>query len=501
MLWRVQGLTFTVTGVENVPADGGAVIAINHTGYLDFTFAGLPAYRQKRGRKVRFMAKKEVFDNKITGPIMRSLRHIEVDRDSGAASFDEACRKLKEGELVGVYPEATISRSFEIKEFKSGAARMAIAADVPIVPHIVWGAQRIWTKGHPKNMRRPKVPISVAVGEPIYPTLPPVELTALLHSRMQHLLERVQDEYGPYPPGEFWVPHRLGGGAPTLAEANRMDAEEAAEKAARRAAAGSRGSAGVARMEPVFRGLEIAVSTATRVIGSRITYLGLENIPAHGGAVVAINHTSYLDWYPSALAAYQVRRRLRFMIKSEMQQVKVVNFLIKHSGTIPVDREAGGGAAYAVAVERLREGELVAVYPEATISRSFELKEFKSGAARMARDAQVPIIPMIVWGTQRMWTKDHPRNMGRKKIPITVAIGPHVHAAATFDETNAAMREAMNKLLHMVQEDYPHPAGAYWVPHRLGGSAPTTDEAKALEEAELAERARRRAQRETKSRR
>ncbi|WP_163733090.1 lysophospholipid acyltransferase family protein [Mycobacterium gallinarum] len=241
MLWRFQGLTFTVTGVEHLPAEGGAVIAINHTGYLDFTFAGLPAYRQKRGRKVRFMAKKEVFDNKITGPIMRSLRHIEVDRDSGAASFDEACRKLKEGELVGVYPEATISRSFEIKEFKSGAARMAIAADVPIVPHIVWGAQRIWTKGHPKNMRRPKVPIAVAVGEPIYPTLPPAELTALLHSRMQHLLERVQDDYGPYPPGEFWVPHRLGGGAPTLAEANRMDAEEAVQKAQAKAARRAQG--------------------------------------------------------------------------------------------------------------------------------------------------------------------------------------------------------------------------------------------------------------------
>ena len=235
LLWRLQGLKFTVTGVENLPVTGGAVVAINHTSYFDFTFAGLPAYKQGRGRKVRFMAKKEVFDSKLTGPIMRSLRHIEVDRGSGAESFDEACRKLKEGELVGVYPEATISRSFEIKEFKSGAARMAIAADVPIVPHIVWGAQRVWTKGHPKNMRRPKVPISVAVGEPIYPTLPPAELTALLHSRMQHLLERVQDAYGPHPPGEFWVPHRLGGGAPTLAEANQMDAEEAAEKAARRA--------------------------------------------------------------------------------------------------------------------------------------------------------------------------------------------------------------------------------------------------------------------------
>jgi 1-acyl-sn-glycerol-3-phosphate acyltransferase len=235
LAWRVQGLKFTITGVDNLPRTGGAVVAINHTSYFDFTFAGLPAYKQHLGRKVRFMAKKEVFDSKITGPIMRSLRHIEVDRYSGAASFEEACQKLKEGELIGVYPEATISRSFEIKEFKSGAARMAIAADVPIVPHIVWGAQRIWTKGYPKKMWRPKVPISVAVGEPIPPTLPPAELTALLHSRMQHLLEQVQDAYGQHPLGEYWVPHRLGGGAPSLAEANRMDAEEAAEKAARRA--------------------------------------------------------------------------------------------------------------------------------------------------------------------------------------------------------------------------------------------------------------------------
>ncbi len=235
LLWWAQGLKFTVTGAENLPVTGGAVVAINHTSYFDFTFAGLPAYKQGHGRKVRFMAKKEVFDNKLMGPLMRAMRHIEVDRTSGADSYDQACQKLKEGEFVGVYPEATISRSFEIKAFKSGAARMAIACDVPIVPHVIWGAQRIWTKGHPKKMWRPKVPIHIAVGEPIYPTLPPTELTALLHSRMQHLLERVQDAYRPHPPGEFWVPHRLGGGAPTLAEANRMDAEEAAEKAARRA--------------------------------------------------------------------------------------------------------------------------------------------------------------------------------------------------------------------------------------------------------------------------
>lgn len=234
LLWRVQGLRFTITGTEHLPATGGAVVAINHTGYLDFTFAGLPFYRQRPRRLIRFMAKQEVFDHSVTGPVMRKLRHIPVDRSSGAASFDAAVRALKSGELVGVYPEATISRSFELKEFKSGAARMAIAADVPIIPHIVWGAQRIWTKDHPKKMWRPKVPISIMVGEPIPPTLPPTELTALLRSRMQHLLEQVQDAYGPYPPGEFWVPHRLGGGAPTVSQAAELEAAELAERAERR---------------------------------------------------------------------------------------------------------------------------------------------------------------------------------------------------------------------------------------------------------------------------
>lgn len=234
LLWRIQGLSFTVTGMEHLPATGGAVVAINHTGYLDFTFAGLPFYNHRPRRLVRFMAKQEVFDHPVTGPVMRKLRHIPVDRASGAASFDAAVRALKTGELVGVYPEATISRSFELKEFKSGAARMAIAADVPIIPHIVWGAQRIWTKDHPKKMWRPRVPISVAVGEPILPTLPATELTALLRSRMQHLLQQVQDAYGPYPPGEFWVPQRLGGGAPTPARAAEIEAREAADRAARR---------------------------------------------------------------------------------------------------------------------------------------------------------------------------------------------------------------------------------------------------------------------------
>jgi len=253
-------------------------------------------------------------------------------------------------------------------------------------------------------------------------------------------------------------------------------------------------------MEPVFRTLEIAAKVAMRATGMRITYRGLENIPASGGAVIAVNHTSYIDFLPAALAAHYRKRRIRFMIKAEMQEVKFVSWLIKHTKTIPVDRRAGAGA-YAVAVQELRNGELVGVYPEATISRSFELKEFKSGAVRMALEAQVPIIPLIVWGAQRAWTKDHPKSLGRNKLPITVAVGAPIPATGTVDQLDVTMRESMTALLHRTQLGYPHPDCAYWVPRRLGGSAPTMAEAKVLDEAELAERARKRAEREARSHR
>jgi 1-acyl-sn-glycerol-3-phosphate acyltransferase len=237
--------------------------------------------------------------------------------------------------------------------------------------------------------------------------------------------------------------------------------------------------------EPTFRTLEIIARLLVLGTGTRITYTGEENVPEQGGAVIAINHTGYVDWLPAALAVLRRHRRLRFMIKAEMQRVKVVNFLIKRTRTIPVDRGAGA-AAYAVAVQRLREGEVVGVYPEATISRSFELKEFKTGAARMAIEADVPIVPVIVWGTQRIWTKGHPRNIGRSKVPVSVAVGPPLHAVEGVARTNTALRVSMERQLHRAQEDYPHPVGAYWVPARLGGGAPTPAEAAALEAQEAA---------------
>jgi 1-acyl-sn-glycerol-3-phosphate acyltransferase len=243
-------------------------------------------------------------------------------------------------------------------------------------------------------------------------------------------------------------------------------------------------------MEPVYRGIEIAAALAARALGTRISYQGLENIPAHGGAVIAMNHISYIDFLPAGLASSRRQRRIRYMLKAEALDNRTVDWIIKHTDCIPVDRTAGAGA-YAEAVRRLRAGQLVGVFPEATISRSFELKEFKSGAVRMALEAQVPVIPLILWGAQRMWTKDYPKTLGRAKIPLIVRAGEPLTPVGTAAEFDATLRAAMTVLLHEVQEQYPHPPGAFWVPRRLGGGAPTPAEAARLDEAELAQRARR----------
>ena len=180
VLFRVLGLRFQMSGTEHVPTSGGALLAFNHVSYIDFVLGGLAAQPSKR--VVRFMAKREVFDHSIAGPVMRSMHHISVDRGDGAASLDEALRYLKDGEVVGIFPEATISRSFEVKELKSGAARIAAQAGVPLIPVVLWGTQRLMTKDHPRDFSRGKT-IGIRVGEPLYPSGDdPVADTEELHA-------------------------------------------------------------------------------------------------------------------------------------------------------------------------------------------------------------------------------------------------------------------------------------------------------------------------------
>jgi len=234
--FRILGQKIRISGAQHVPSSGGVLLAVNHIGYVDFVYGGLAA--NPSGRKVRFMAKRELFDHRWTGPLMRSLHHIEVDRAEGEASMRTAVEYLKAGEAVGIFPEATISRALELKEFKTGAVRIAAAAGVPVVPVILWGTQRMMTKDHPRDFSRGAT-ITISVGTPMHPPgEDPAAETSELRRVMTSMLDEAIRAYptAEQPPGCWWLPQRYGGTAPTLEEAAAMDAEEKKERAARRAA-------------------------------------------------------------------------------------------------------------------------------------------------------------------------------------------------------------------------------------------------------------------------
>jgi 1-acyl-sn-glycerol-3-phosphate acyltransferase len=221
-MFKALDLRFDIKGTEHIPQQGGAVLVSNHIGYLDFVFCGLTARPAKR--LVRFMAKESVFRHKFTGPLMRAMKHIPVDRSQGEHAYEHALRSLRSEEIIGVFPEATISQSFTLKRFKTGAARLAQEAGVPLLPMALWGTQRLWTKGHPRCLRRNQVPITIRVGEPMTPqpdeTAP--SLTERVRGRVQELLEACQRAYPVRPQGSddtWWIPAHLGGTAPTPAQA------------------------------------------------------------------------------------------------------------------------------------------------------------------------------------------------------------------------------------------------------------------------------------------
>lgn len=210
-VWRIR-----VRGLEHVPRRGGAVIAANHNSYWDFFTTGGGPYLAW-GRPVRILAKEALFEAPVLGPIMRRAGHIPVRRASGARALRDAVKALEAGELVLVLPEQTISPSFELLSFKPGAARMAAAAGVPLIPAVSWGSHRFHTVGRRPRLHR-RLPVGVRYGAPLRP-LPdedPSQVTAVLRRRMRQLLEHEQRSYPDgTPAGAWWVPARLGGGAPT----------------------------------------------------------------------------------------------------------------------------------------------------------------------------------------------------------------------------------------------------------------------------------------------
>jgi 1-acyl-sn-glycerol-3-phosphate acyltransferase len=159
----------TVTGLENVPPAGGAVLAGNHLSVADEMFLGAVVPRH-----IAFWAKAEYWTGTglrgwLTRTVVGGMGAIRVERAGGRAAltaFDGAIPVLKEGDLVAIYPEGTRSPDGRLYRGRTGAARLAIAAGVPIVPVGILGTDKV----QPIGARYPRLgtgKVEIRFGKPI----------------------------------------------------------------------------------------------------------------------------------------------------------------------------------------------------------------------------------------------------------------------------------------------------------------------------------------------
>ena len=203
-----RGLRWRVEGVDRIPASGPVLLASNHLSYFDpIAVANLT---DLAGRRVRYLAKAELFRNRLLGAALRSMGQIPVERGTGDTSaLDAAAVALQKGECVHVFPEGTISDDLEPMAGKTGLARLAKAAGVDVMTVGVWGTQRIIPpKG--RKAKRFRTPITIVVGEtiPVGPTANPRETTDRIMAGICAAVAEARRLYPPPPAGEedaWWV--------------------------------------------------------------------------------------------------------------------------------------------------------------------------------------------------------------------------------------------------------------------------------------------------------
>ena len=193
---------------EKIPASGGCVIAMNHVSHIDpITLAWL---LYEHGRLVRYLAKDALFETPIIKYVVRDAGQIPVSRltTDAAKAFEAACDAVRDGACVGVYPEGTITKDPDgwPMAARTGAARLALASDVPVVPAARWGTRAIYDGYNKKFRPFPRKTVTSVIGEPIdlsayrgQPVTAQVlrEVTDLIMGRVKELVAEARGEQAP----------------------------------------------------------------------------------------------------------------------------------------------------------------------------------------------------------------------------------------------------------------------------------------------------------------
>jgi putative phosphoserine phosphatase / 1-acylglycerol-3-phosphate O-acyltransferase len=187
---------------------------------------------------------------------------------------------------------------------------------------------------------------------------------------------------------------------------------------------------------------------------ARIEIEGLEHVPGEGGAILAFNHRSYFDAAVTSLVAARAGRSVRGLGKKEVLDAPVLGPLARAVGTIRVDRGTGSHEPLEAAAQALRAGEVVMIAPQGTIPRgpAFFEPELRGrwGAARLAAMTRAPVIPIALWGTERVWPRNArlPRMDPLRRPRVIVRLGPPV--VLTYDDPDTDTKRIMSAIMDLL---------------------------------------------------
>ncbi len=165
--WMATWFRWHIEGLENIPRRGPALVAFNHISFLD-PFAAAYVV-DLGGRRPRFLAKAELFEDGRIAWIIRGAKQIPVHRGTAEApmALDHAIEALRQDQTIVIFPEGTITNDPDLNPMpaKTGLARLALTTGAPVIPAAVWGSSNVWPKGFAKRWWPPRQDVCVRIGK------------------------------------------------------------------------------------------------------------------------------------------------------------------------------------------------------------------------------------------------------------------------------------------------------------------------------------------------